>query len=82
MLVSVCMVCVCVCACVCVCVCVRARARVCVGVGVCVCVFTMACSSLADSATRVRSSAYWMFWMSVVHGVFSLYDTNSPSVVV
>ena len=41
--------------------------------------FTMAYSSLADSATRVRSSAYWMFWMSVVHGVFSLYDKNSPS---
>ena len=47
-----------------------------------VCSPCMACSSLADSATRVRSSAYWMFWISAVHGVFSLYDKNSPSVVV
>ena len=33
------------------------------------------CSSFLFSATRVRSSAYWAFWMQVVNAVLSLYGT-------
>ena len=40
------------------------------------------CSSFLFSATRVRSSAYRAFWMQVVNGVLSLYDRNSPPLVV
>ena len=43
---------------------------------------SICCSSFLVSATRVRLSAYWVFWMQVVIGVVFLYQRNNPPLVV